>query len=374
MSKVIIIGPAYPLRGGLATFDERLARQFMKEGHETLIYTFSLQYPSFLFPGKTQYSESPPPVDLNIKPLINSVNPINWWSVGNQIRKENPDIVLVRYWLPFMAPSLGTILRIVKKNKKTRLIGLIDNALPHEQRPGDHLLTGYFTKALHGFITMSNHVKNDLRKFTTKPVHLVHHPLYDSFGSKTDKAISRKKLNLDQDAYIFLFFGFIRKYKGLDLLIEALDNLKTNINVKILIAGEYYTGEDEIRRQIQMSVSKDKIIEHTHFIKDEDVGLYFSASDCVIQPYRNATQSGVTPLAYHFEIPLIVTNVGALPDLVPTELGYICEPNALSISETMNKMLTFDTKKFDVAIKTEKKKLSWENLTSIIYKTAKENN
>lgn len=372
MSKIVIIGPAYPLRGGLATFNERLARQFMQEGHDVIIYTFSLQYPDFLFPGKTQLSESPPPTDLNIIAGINSINPFNWIKMGNRIRREEADIILVRYWIPFMGPCLGTILRIAGRNSKSSLIGLIDNALPHEKRPGDRLFTRYFTKSLHGFITMSAFVKNDLSQFTKKPVTLVQHPLYDNFGIKTDKRQARNQLGLPQEGYIFLFFGFIRKYKGLDLLLEAFELLNhTNPEVYLLIAGEYYADEKEIIEMINKSHKKDKIFTHTKFIKDEDVTLYFSASDCVVQPYRNATQSGVSPLAYHFEIPMIVTNVGALPDLVPPTLGVVCEPEPVSICEALIKMQHFDPDIFSKAFPEEKKKLSWSKLTEAIYRTAK---
>ena len=373
MSKIIIIGPAYPLRGGLATFNERLARQFISEGHEVIIYTFSLQYPDFLFPGKTQYSESDPPSDLTIKVDINSVNPFNWWVAGNKIKKENADIILVRYWLPFMGPALGSILRLSKKNGKSKIIGLIDNALPHEKRPGDRLFTKYFTLCLDGFVTMSLFVKKDLQQFTDKAIHLVQHPLYDNFGPNHLKSVARKKLGLPESGFIFLFFGFIRKYKGLDLLISALEKLETdNRKIYLLIAGEFYAGEDDIIAQINNSPKKNIIITHTSFINDEDVGYYFSACDCVVQPYRNATQSGVTPLAYHFEIPMIVTNVGALPDLVPEELGLVCEPSPEAIASAMEKMFTFDKEKFQGSIQEAKKKLSWNKLTEIIFNTAKQ--
>ncbi len=373
MSKIVIIGPAFPLRGGLATFNERLARQFISEGHDVIIYTFSLQYPNFLFPGKTQYSESGPPSDLNIKVEINTVNPFNWWTSGNKIKNANADIILVRYWLPFIGPCLGTILRIVRNNKISKIIGLIDNALPHEKRPGDRLFTRYFTSSLDGFVTMSTFVKKDLQQFTDKPIHFVQHPLYDNFGPKHSKSSARLKLGLPDAGFIFLFFGFIRKYKGLDLLIAALEILESeNKKIYLLIAGEYYAGEDDIGSQIKNSSKKDIILAHTKFIKDEDVGLYFSASDCVVQPYRNATQSGVTPLAYHFEIPMIVTNVGALPDLVPKELGIVCEPTSKAIASAMEKMFTFDNEKFHLAIQEEKKKLSWQKLTEIIINTAKQ--
>lgn len=373
MSKIIIIGPAHPLRGGLATFNERLARQFMSEGHEVTLFTFSLQYPDFLFPGKTQYSESPAPKDLKIKAIINSVNPFNWISAGLKIKNENADIVIIRYWLPFMAPCLGTIIRIVKRNHKSVIIGLIDNALPHEKRPGDKIFTNFITKGIDGFVTMSEHVSKDLQKFTKATIHLVQHPLYDNFGSKMDKTVARKSLGLPEMGFIFLFFGFIRKYKGLDLLIDAFEKIQPSSDAFLVIAGEYYAGEEELTTQIGKSNVKHLIYPHTRFINDEDVVKYFSACDCVVQPYRNATQSGVTPLAYHFEVPMIVTNVGALPDLVPNTLGIVCEPEPDSIALAMKKMINFDKSNFDKAIKVEKQKLSWEKLTAKFFEVANSN-
>ena len=183
MAKIVIIGPAHPLRGGLATFNQRLAKEFIDRGHNCSIYSFSLQYPSFLFPGKTQYSDEPAPEGLSIHTLINSVNPLNWIKVGNRLKKEKPDIIVVRYWLPVMGPALGTILRRVKKNRHTRIICIADNVIPHEKRPGDKPFTKYFLKSCDGFITMSEKVLSDLRLFEKdKPAQYVQHPLYDNFG------------------------------------------------------------------------------------------------------------------------------------------------------------------------------------------------
>lgn len=365
MSKVIIIGPAHPLRGGLATFNERMASAFTARGHEVIIYTFSLQYPSLLFPGATQYSESPPPENLNIKVAINSINPLNWISTGIKIKNEHPDIVIFRYWLPFMAPALGTIARLIRKNKHTKIIALVDNAIPHESRLGDKMLTHYFVKSIDAFITMSEKVLHDLKLFSNKPTKLIAHPLYDNFGEKVDKIEARRKLQLPEKGEILLFFGFIRKYKGLDLLIQALEEVDMT-NKYLLIAGEYYAEEEEIKAIIKRSKDKDHIIEHTHFIKNEDVRLYFSAADLVIQPYRNATQSGVTPLAYHFEVPMIVTNVGALPDLVPPDIGLVCEPTIEGISHAIDQSSHFDYNQFREKIKTEKQKLSWDTLVDAV--------
>src|SRR5258705_11738958 len=223
MAKVIIIGPGHPLRGGLATFNQRLAKEFIDSGNDCSIYSFSLQYPSFLFPGKTQYTDEPAPADLKINTVINSINPFNWIKIGNRLKKENPDIIVVRFWLPFMGPALGTILRRVRKNKHTKIICIADNIKPHKKRFGNRSFTKYFIKSCDHFITMSEKVMDDLRLFQKiKPAKLVSHPLYDNFGAMISKEDARKKLGVGSQESIVLFFGFIRKYKGLDLLLEAM--------------------------------------------------------------------------------------------------------------------------------------------------------
>ncbi|WP_462249226.1 glycosyltransferase [Ferruginibacter sp.] len=378
--KIIIIGPAHPLRGGgMATFNERLARQFMQEGHESIIYTFSLQYPSFIFPGTSQYSTEPAPTDLNIKVCINSVNPLNWIKVGNLIKKENADIIVVRYWLPLMGPCLGTILRIAKKNNHSKVICIADNIAPHEKRFGDKPFTKYFVKPVDAFITMSEKVMEDLKIFDNKkPAALVTHPLYDNFGEKISKEEARNKLGIGMDEKIMLFFGFIRKYKGLDILLDAIKILKSSHNSplvdggKLLIAGEFYGDRKPYDDQIEALGIKDNLILHTSFITDSEVKYYLCAADVVVQPYRNATQSGVTPLAYHFEIPMIVTNVGGLPSLVPdNKVGLVAEPNAASIAEKIIEYFNKGENYFLPHLIEEKKKLSWTKLTGTILELAK---
>jgi glycosyltransferase involved in cell wall biosynthesis len=371
MQKVVIIGPAYPLRGGgMATFNERLARQFMSQGFDTTIYTFSLQYPSFLFPGKTQYSEEPAPKDLNIKVRINSILPTNWISVGNELKNLKPDIIVVRYWLPFMGPCLGTILRLIKKNKYTKIVCIADNIIPHEKRKGDKAFTKYFLKPVDEVVVMSEKVMADLKIFdAAKPVQLIQHPLYDNFGEKINKVEARKNIGIETHGKIILFFGFIRKYKGLDLLLDALAILKDsgNNNFKVLIAGEFYEDRKPFDEQIDRLSLQDILILKTDFIPDSEVRNYFCAADMVIQPYRNATQSGVTPLAYHFEIPMIVTNVGGLPSLVPDgKVGLIAEPNAASIAEKIKEYFTKDEGFFIANLREEKKKFSWEKMVEAI--------
>ncbi|GAB2813130.1 glycosyltransferase family protein [Ferruginibacter profundus] len=374
--KVIIIGPAHPLRGGgMATFNERLARQFMQEGHQTSIYTFSLQYPSFIFPGTSQYSEEPAPKDLDIKVCINSVNPLNWITAGNRIKKENADLVIVRYWLPLMGPALGTILRLVKKNKHSKIVCIADNIIPHEKRFGDKPFTQYFLKPVDAFIVMSEKVLADLRLFEkNKPAQLVKHPLYDNFGEKISKEVAREKLGIGVQEKIVLFFGFIRKYKGLDILLDAVKILKDRdqaIMPKFLIAGEFYEDRKPYDEQIEKLGIKEHLILHTRFITDSEVKYFLCAADVVIQPYRNATQSGVTPLAYHFEKPMIVTNVGGLPALVPdNKAGLVAAPNAISLAQKIIDYFDKGENYFLPYIIEEKKKLSWTKLIDSILEVA----
>lgn len=368
---IVIIGPAHPLRGGLASFNERLARQFLSEGNKVFIYTFSLQYPAFLFPGTTQYSSEPKPDDIDIKVAINSVNPINWLIVGNELHKLKPDIIVVRYWLPFMGPALGTILKRVKNNDHTKVICIADNIIPHEKRPADTAFTRYFTGAVDSFITMSEKVMKDLKTFTDKPAKQLVHPLYDNFGEAISKAEARKYLGINPERNIILFFGFIRKYKGLDILLEAMNNLKNNpantSKPKLLIAGEFYEDRKTYDELIEKLDLENELILKTDFIPDSEVKYYLSAADFVIQPYKNATQSGVTPLAYHFEKPMLVTNVGGLPDLVPNEkVGLVAEPNAEDIAEKIIKLYSLGEDFFLSNLKEEKTKYSWKKLTEAI--------
>ena len=374
--KIVIIGPAHPLRGGLASFNERLAKEFQAQGNQVSIYTFSLQYPDFIFPGTTQYSSEPAPADLDIKVCINSVNPYTWIKTGRQLKKEKPDLIVVRYWLPLMGPCLGTILRIAKKNKHTKVVCIADNIIPHEKRFGDKPFTKYFVQPVDAFITMSEKVLSDLRLFEKdKPAKSVLHPLYDNFGAKISTAEARMHLGIGVNDRIILFFGFIRKYKGLDILLDAMNILHNDqpkaTNIKLLVAGEFYEDQKPYDDQIALLGIKDDLILRTNFIADSEVKYYLCAADVVVQPYRNATQSGVTPLAYHFEKPMIVTNVGGLPSLVPDDkVGLVAEPNAAALAQKITEYFTKGEAHFLPHIIEEKKKLSWTKLTDSIWEVA----
>jgi len=363
---IIIIGPAWPLRGGLSTYNERLAMEFRNNGMSVSIETFSLQYPGFLFPGKSQYTDQPAPPDLEINATINSINPISWFKTGQRIRKLKPDIVVFRYWLPFMGPSLGTIARRIKRNKHTRIVTIMDNVIPHEKRPGDRIFTKYFIKPVDAFITMSEKVLDDLKKIESKkPASYCPHPLYDNFGSLVDKIEARKHLGLDPESRYLLFFGFIRDYKGLDLLIKAfsVQAIKKS-GIRLIVAGEFYSGRDETLESIKRYQLEDQVILKTEYIPDEDVRYFFCASDLVVQPYKSATQSGISQIAYHFNKPMIVTKVGGLPKIVPDgEVGYVAEVDALSIAEKIS--MYFDRSReqeFTENIKLRKQLFSWDRM------------
>jgi len=364
---VVIIGTAYPFRGGgMATYNERLARAFQQRGDSVSIFTFSLQYPGFLFPGKSQFSNDPPPDDLEINVAINSVNPINWVKVGLAIKKLNADIVVVRYWMPFMAPCLGTISRIIRTNNHSIVVAITDNIIPHEKMPGGSLLSRYFVKSCDGFIAMSRAVLADLDKFEKKRPRLFSpHPLYDNFGPAISKNLAKKNLGLDEDSKYILFFGFIREYKGLDLLIKAFaDEQFKAMKVKLLVAGEFYIDSEPFLEMIHKLGVKEDVILRTQFIENNEIVNYFCASDIVAQPYKEATQSGVTQVAYHFEKPMLTTNVGGLSEMVPDgKVGYVVSPDENEIRAALLRFFTENKEnEFSLNAAIEKKRFSWDIL------------
>lgn len=373
--KIISIGPAYPYRGGPASFNDRLAQQFYTEGQDVEIFTFSLQYPKLLFPGKTQYTDGPKPKDIKITRMLNSINPFNWIASGLKIKREKPDILLIRFWLPFMGPCFGTIARIAKSNRHTSVICIFDNVIPHEKRTGDKILTSYFTNSIDGAIVMSKTVMDDLKVFREKiPVKLSPHPLFDNYGAPVERSLALAALNLSPDESYLLFFGFIRAYKGLDLLIEAFsDKRLRNRKLKLIIAGEFYEDDIPYKDLIRKYNLENDIIFFDHFIKDNKVHLFFSAADLVVQPYKTATQSGVTQIAFYFEKPMLVTNVGGLKEIVPDgKCGYVVEPKPEFISEAIIDFFDNNRKvQFTEGVKLEKEKFSWEKMTSAILEVFK---
>ncbi|PCJ26530.1 MAG: glycosyl transferase family 1 [Flavobacteriales bacterium] len=368
--KITIVGPAYPYRGGIALFSNRLAEALVSGGHEVNIVTFKLQYPSFLFPGKTQFSSDTIGSDLNITRTINSVNPFNWIKVGKEIEVAKPDLVIFKYWMPFMAPCFGVIAKHIKKNKTTKIIAVVHNLIPHEKRMGDTGLTNYFVKKMDGFIAMSKSVLTDIEQFNAvKPKMISPHPLYDNFGVVKSREESLKALGLDAQYNYMLFFGIIRKYKGLDLLLNAFADKKLNNgSIKLIVAGEFYDDEGEYLDIIKKHQLQDSVILTKNFVPDNEVVNYFCGADIIVQPYRNATQSGVTQIAYHFDKPMLVTDVGGLKEIVPhNKVGYVVQRTA---SEIVKALIDFyqnnRAAEFIEGVKEEKKKYSWQIMVDTI--------
>ncbi len=368
--KIILLGTASPYRGGLASFNERLIGEFLKNGHEAEIFTFTLQYPTFLFPGTTQLADSRASSEIKIKRRVNSVNPLNWKKVGREIKRLSPDILIIKYWMPFMAPCFGTIAKIAKQNNKTKVICIADNIIPHERKFYDNLFTNYFIKQVDAFVVMSESVLADLKKFDhKKPVVLNPHPVFDNFGEKISKDQALKNLHLSPLKNYILFFGFIRNYKGLDLLLNAFANERLrNLNLQLIIAGEYYTDEKQYLQLINDLKLNDHIIQFNKFIPDKDVKNYFCAADLVVQPYKHATQSGVTQIAYHFEVPMIVTNVGGLAEIVPDKkVGYVVDQSPAEIASAIIDFYSSTRKSIFIAnIKEEKKRFGWDKMMDAI--------
>ena len=360
--KIFIIGPAFPLRGGPAQFNENLCLELNKDGHDAQIISYKLQYPNFLFPGSSQFDKSgSAPLGIKIHTILNTINPFNWLMVARFIRKQKPDFILFRYWLPFFGPCLGTIGKLVKSH--TKVLALTDNIIPHEKRIGDHVFTKYFVKNCDGFIAMSKVVLNDLSIFTQNLNKAYSpHPMYENYGDLISINLARKKLNLNPHDKIILFFGLIRHYKGLDILLEALaaPEIK-NQGVKLLIAGEFYDDKNFYLQLIKKLKLQDHVIVHDKFIPNDEVRDYFCASNLVAQTYRNATNSGVTMVGYFYEKPMLVTNVGGLSEIVPNEVcGYVVENNCALISEKVLDFFANDREKeFVKNVKIEKKKYEW---------------
>ncbi len=372
--KIVVLGPAHPYRGGLASIMETMAREYMRRGHEVAIYTFRVQYPSLLFPGKSQYVDAPAPDDLHIERVVNTVNPLNWIAVGRRLRRERPDMVLMKYWTPFMAPCFGAIARIARGNGVTRVICQIDNVEPHEHHIVDRPFNRYFLGAVDGFVYMSEQVHGELKAYTSAPMLFSPHPMFENFGEAVDRAEACRRLGLDPDIRYMLFFGLIRDYKGLDLLLRAWASARPE-GYRLIVAGEFYASREKYVSLIDESGLRDEVALHDRFIPDEEVRYYFSAADCLVLPYRSATQSGVTQIAYNFSLPMIVTDVGGLPEIVPDgRTGLVCAPTAEGIADALRRVREVGTlRRLRDNFAEERKRFSWgamcDRLTEVLEMT-----
>lgn len=368
--KIIIVGTAHPYRGGLAAFNERLANEYVREGHDVEVYTFTLQYPSFLFPGKTQFTDEAPAHKLKIHRRINSVNPLNWISVGREIKAKRADKVIFCYWMAFFAPCFGTIARYCK-SKNTKCLALIHNMIPHEPTILDKLFPTYFVNAMDGFVAMTKSVVDDINTFDrkNKPKFVSPHPIYDHYGVPAPREKALEKLGLDTDFRYILFFGFIRKYKGLDLLLKAFADVRMRqFPVKLIVAGEFYEPQEPYLEIIRKHALEEQVILHSDFIPDDNVQNYFNAADIVAQTYHSATQSGVSQIAYNFEKPMLVTNVGGLSETIPDgKVGYVVNTEVNAIADAL---VDFFEKKrleqFTENVRLEKQKYEWSRMVETL--------
>ena len=369
--RIVLVSPMYPYRGGIAHLSERMATSLIARGYEVHAITFIRQYPTFLFPGRTQYETGVvPDRAVEAERLIDSLNPYSWWRAARRIRELRGEVVIFRYWLPFFAPAFGTIVRGLARHDIKSIV-VVDNALPHKRQVGDFVLGRYFFKVVQGCVVMSSAVGRDLDKLKVScPRAFAPHPIYDTFGEPADRVQARKKLQLDQDSPVILFFGFIRQYKGLHVLIDSMQEIKHELpDIRLLVAGEFYENETECKEKIEEFGLSEQVSLFNQYIPKNEVADYFAAADVVVQPYLSATQSGVAQVAYHFEVPIITSNVGGLAEVIPHEkAGLIVPPNDSSalakaiiryFSDEMQDELTR-------GVKQQKKRFGWDRLLDAI--------
>ncbi len=369
--RFVIIGTAYPLRGGIAQYVGLLYKSLLENGHEVKILTFSRQYPKILFPGKSQQEEGEPGVQVESELVIDSINPFTWYHTAKLAADFEPDAVIFKFWLPFFAPAYGVIARRVKKllrkkGKQTKIVYIADNVIPHEKRPGDMQLISYAFKSVDTFIVQSTAVEKDLKQVKPDAKYMrLEHPVFESFPPAISQAEAREKLQIPDTADVLLYFGFIRKYKGIDIAIQAIAEVaKKRPEILLIVAGEAYSGEADYKQLAKdLGVLDKNVMFCDRYISNDDVPIFFSAANASLLPYRSATQSGVVQISYHYNLPVIATNVGGLPEIVVNDVSGLIAPEATPASVATAIERYFD-KDLEAAlregVKAEKKKYSWK--------------
>ena len=362
--KIAFISTFYPFRGGIAQFNANLYEE-LKKKHEVVSFTFTRQYPHFLFPGKTQYvTPEDKAIPIDSIPILDSINPFSYFKTAKRIAKEKPDIVITRYWMSYLAPSLGMVAKLLRR-RGFKVIAILDNVIPHESKFFDKPCAKWFLKHTDGCISMSKSVEKDMLSLRKDVRHtLSPHPLYNHFGEKIDPILAKSKLGINSSKRTLLFFGLIRDYKGLDLLIDAMNYLDNDY--QLLIAGESYGSFEKYDQQINSIQKPDRVKIFNRYIEDEEVPIFFSSSDVCILPYKSATQSGITAIAYHLDVPLIATRTGGLSEAIeePGTGLMVPEISSQSIAETIMKFFTIDRKFFIDNIQKQKELLTWENFSN----------
>lgn len=369
--RIVLIGPMYPYRGGIAHFFETMYWSLQARGHEMHAVTFTRQYPKLLFPGKTQFETgAEPECVVPAERLIDSVNPVTWYRTARRIARDGSDVAIFKYWMPFFAPAFGTIARLLAR-RGIKSVVVVDNALPHERRPGDFALGRYFFRAMAGCVVMSDAVSRDMDRLgVTAQREFAAHPVYDVFGKPADRGVAREALGLPADAPVLLFFGFVRRYKGLHVLLDSMVQVVERLpEARLVIAGEFYDDERPYRERIATTGLADSVIVHPRYVPMEEVAKYFAAADVVVQPYVSATQSGVAQVAYQFDKPLITTNVGGLGEVVPHErAGLIVPPDDPSaLAKAIQRFFTEDlAARLGEGVRQHKLQFGWDRLLDAV--------
>lgn len=369
--KIAILSCFYPYRGGISQFNSALMNELGRE-HDVRAFNFKRQYPGFLFPGKTQYvTEDDDLSPVESTPVLDTLNPYTWGQTAKAIKEWNPDVLILRYWMSWFAPSLGFVAR--RMDPSCKVIAIMDNVIPHETHFFDKFLTRYFLSGVDGCVTMCTEVSQDLLKWKKDAKYIVQrHPVYDNFGEKIPREEAERILGLPSGKKNLLFFGLIRDYKGLDILIDAFDRISPNY--ELIIAGEPYGSFEKYQRQIDASPGRKRIHVFPKFISNSEVKLYFSAADVTVLPYKSATQSGISAVSFHFDVPMIVTDVGGLKETVGDTGTGLVSPSATPAFIAQKIDQFFDNPSLRKTcvenIRKEKEALSWETFTKALVQFA----
>jgi glycosyltransferase involved in cell wall biosynthesis len=368
--KIVLVGPFPPFRGGISDLNAALADHLSKR-HEIHAINFTTQYPKVLFPGKTQFKKGDSAQEVDSIRCLSSINPFSWRKTAYKIIDIEPDLVLFRFWLPFFAPAFSGVAKKIRKYSDATIMVICDNIIPHEERLLDTRLTKRFFGFIDSFIVLSKKVENELLSFIPEAKYKYSpHPIYSIFNNTLSKEQAKAELKLATKK-VLLFFGLIREYKGLDILINAMEKIKTELeDYTLLIVGECYENENKYTELIKKAGITDNVKCHYSFIPDNEVGKYFSAADVVVLPYKTASQSGIVQIAYHFDTPVIVSNVGGLPEIVDEgKTGYCVEPNSNAFAKAIKAFYENDNiSEMNSNISEYKSQFSWDAMVKAIEK------
>jgi glycosyltransferase involved in cell wall biosynthesis len=371
--RIVLVGTAYPLRGGIAHYIALLYRTLRGKGHRVSVLSFKRQYPSLLFPGKTQKDEGAELIPVESHPILDSINPASWIRAGLWLKQMKPDIVYFKYWMPFFAPCYAFLAFILSSFLRVPAVFLCDNVIPHEKKIADLWLTKLALRFPDSFIVQSASVLSDLRALRPDArVRLVPHPVYEIFPPPVPKAEARHRLGI-RDSRVILFFGYIRDYKGLRYLLEAMPEIRDCGSVRLVVCGEFYEGRARTLDLIGRMKIEDSVTLHDQFIPNDRVGDYFCAADAVVLPYVSATQSGIVQIAYFYDRPVIATTVGGLPETVlDGRTGYLVPPeNPKALAGAVLRFYGENRMDyFEKNVRIEKKKYSWDRMAEAIEELA----